>query len=650
MRSFILLFLASILAVASAARMSCANQGLLKKPKPPRLGPGLELSDGDWMFRMTAGLKIHLSWNVGTLKLYNVIKVTTYRQWVPWGLNKSDIVVQDYGKMGSAGTLLKKPKKMSMDITPDVDHGVLGSQAHWAQAAPSQYHLPEQEHMRASKRWLDIREVLSAAALEAVQCMSIALAPVAVPGLRRLPRLSTADGLTRKFAINVRVWEVKEEKQATDRKWKRSWVLVILLDLMTYQIECTCVQEAAEGFWRVPHKFQLILEEHAVITEVNEIINVLAVVVHVGWVMKGGPVKTGCMELCMFDLFQNMFKQAENRVIRIKGVVVDMLDGPCLKTQKGHIWFIFQDRNLGYKRLMEWYKDADPKEWQTITGSFSADGFPESDITIPNETIMIKAVQVPKLGLTLKKTFKVITKVLIEDYKDYLYEDCPYEDCNKKTPTGNVYVCPTCDMPYIMPGIKFRLNVEIEDEMGKQWVNTFNGACMGLFKQSALQMHTWQDSKEATTMNILPIPYKKYAIVIHHKSDEFGKKKGHPTWIALKFIEIMERCNKFGIVSIDGSLNVFLVQVALALIKKQMRKGNREQTYSKPVRHGSQNNMRANHAPERETDTWQEEHGHHGRMVERCQQQYWDEGKTDDASRLDDQAHDPLDLNGWMPL
>ncbi|EJU03423.1 hypothetical protein DACRYDRAFT_105585 [Dacryopinax primogenitus] len=435
-------------------------------------------SDRDWTFRTTAGLKIGLSWNVGTLKLYDVIKVTTYRQWVPRGSNKSYIVVQDYAKMGSAGTLLKKP---SMDVTPDVNHGALGSQAHWAQAAPGQYHPPEQEHVRASKRWLDVRDVL--------------------------------------FAIDVRVWEVKEEKQATDGKWKRSRVLAILLDLTAeiliiafgaqtfrihIQIECTHVQEAAEGFRQVPHKFQLILEEHAVIMEIHdpsiprifltfrclntierlrvyEIIDVLAVVVCVGRVMKGGPAKTGRVEqglqvtytshrdvwlvdnskvairLCMFDLFQNIFKQAENKVIGIKSVVVDMLDRPCLKTQKGCTQFVFQDGNPGYERLMEWYKDADPKEWRTITGSFSADGFPKSDITIPNETIMIKVAQDAKLGLTSKKTFKVITKVLVKNYKDYLYKGCLYEDCNKKTPTqkiGNVFVCPMCDTPCIAPGIK----------------------------------------------------------------------------------------------------------------------------------------------------------------------------------------------------
>ncbi|KZT55195.1 hypothetical protein CALCODRAFT_484949 [Calocera cornea HHB12733] len=43
MRSLILLVLASLLALAMAQRpMSCGNQGLLKKPKPPRLGPGCD--------------------------------------------------------------------------------------------------------------------------------------------------------------------------------------------------------------------------------------------------------------------------------------------------------------------------------------------------------------------------------------------------------------------------------------------------------------------------------------------------------------------------------------------------------------------------------------------------------------------------------
>ncbi|EJU00288.1 hypothetical protein DACRYDRAFT_16824 [Dacryopinax primogenitus] len=104
-----------------------------------------------------------------------------------------------------------------------------------------------------------------------------------------------------------------------------------------------------------------------------------------------------------------------------------------------------------------------------------------------------------------------------------------------------MFICPSCDLPYIAPGIKYRLNVEIEDETGKHWVNAFNDTSTGLFQQSALQMHSWQDSKEENQFywqKILLIPYKKYAIVIHAESDKVGKQKGRPMWIALKFIEM----------------------------------------------------------------------------------------------------------------
>ncbi|KZT55197.1 hypothetical protein CALCODRAFT_484950 [Calocera cornea HHB12733] len=47
MRSLIVLVLVSLFAIAVAGPqrpMSCGNQGLLKKPKPPRLGPGCDPS------------------------------------------------------------------------------------------------------------------------------------------------------------------------------------------------------------------------------------------------------------------------------------------------------------------------------------------------------------------------------------------------------------------------------------------------------------------------------------------------------------------------------------------------------------------------------------------------------------------------------
>ncbi|EJU00289.1 hypothetical protein DACRYDRAFT_109027 [Dacryopinax primogenitus] len=137
------------------------------------------------------------------------------------------------------------------------------------------YHPPEQERVKASERRLEGREVVSAVAPNAAERVSVALAPVALPGLMRLPRLPTADGLTRKWVSDVKPglleFAIDVRAEITIVAFGPQTSRIRALDpRKMYRIERPRVQEAAEAFRRVPHKSQLILEEHGVITEIHD--------------------------------------------------------------------------------------------------------------------------------------------------------------------------------------------------------------------------------------------------------------------------------------------------------------------------------------------------------------------------------------------
>ncbi|KZO96694.1 hypothetical protein CALVIDRAFT_563764 [Calocera viscosa TUFC12733] len=363
-----------------------------------------------------------------------------------------------------------------------------------------------------------------------------------------------------------------------------------------YRIDQASVNISDPQYKRVPHTYQLQVDKDTVIQEIpdsgllpmiyfnfnpivdvermriNATCDVLAVVaretpsiIGTTLVRKGGDERTVSrrkelwlvddsavlVRFTAFDDYANMFEGMQEHVVALKNVLVDFRDGPCLKTQSGKTMVYFDDSNPTHAKLKAWWISPQNERqlWRSLTGSFSADGFPHGSMIMPNETSTIKHADDNKFGLKGEVTFCVVAKFEFRAMReDYIYMGCPFEDCNKKTDAAQlvngVYICGICRQSYLAPAPKYRLNVKIFDPTGSHWINIFNGAASRLLNASASDMLRWRRGTHEQ-MHIYRWRFDeaeklRFRMVIKATADRWGREHNKPSWVGIHMEEVPE--------------------------------------------------------------------------------------------------------------
>ncbi|KZT58633.1 hypothetical protein CALCODRAFT_508079 [Calocera cornea HHB12733] len=325
-----------------------------------------------------------------------------------------------------------------------------------------------------------------------------------------------------------------------------------------WHIQDAKVEENPDMIGRVPHKYRMVWNEHTTkamepqnaniphiyfhfskineierlatgtYSEVDEKADILAVIHRVGKPINSGVLETAqavkghaskpsssrldvwivddslvAIRVVFFDGLGQGFVGRAGQVVCLKSVSVAFFNGPCLKSDRAHTKFMFNPPNATAQRMFQWFNNGgnNAQRWRTLTGSFSADGFPHWRYTLPNATYTIADAVNAQLGLKSKSIFYVVANLDIKIGRpDYIYLGCPFEECNKMTPknTAGPYTCEACGQDYPVSGHKWHLNFPISDGPGGAtiWVHVFNGASTRLIQRSASDMYAWMHSKQ----------------------------------------------------------------------------------------------------------------------------------------------------------
>ncbi|KZT50474.1 hypothetical protein CALCODRAFT_488677 [Calocera cornea HHB12733] len=480
----------------------------------------------------------------GKLHTRDILDVFHYCVGMSPGASKGITTIIDYQKIHTSDCVeCASTKHHYMLKMPDIGHSIFPDNHHLQAGYPGQLHAPPPPLTNPAHgiEWRTVKaEGLSDQAPNPIPQQSVRTVIVPMqPGVQQT-EVAQIDPM-RRVDLYCRVYEQNAEKNGRqmvvviDRTGKIEFVgfgpfvenLSDMVPGLVWHIQDAKVEENPDAIGRVPHKYQMVWNEHTTKTIEPQNANIPHIYFHFLKINKMECLGTG-MYIDILAVIHRMGKPINSGVLenakaakghasrplssRVDVWIVDdslvairlvLFDGLGHAFVGAHTKFYFNPLNPTAQRMHHWFRNGgnNAQSWHTLTGSFSADGFPHWRFTLPNATYMIAQAVNTQLGLKSKSIFYMVANMDIKiGCPEYIYLSCPFEECNKMTlkNTAGPYTCNVCGQDYPVPGHKWHLNFPIFDEPGSEpiWVHVFNGASTRLIQHSASDMYTWMHSKQ----------------------------------------------------------------------------------------------------------------------------------------------------------
>ncbi|KZP00211.1 hypothetical protein CALVIDRAFT_560806 [Calocera viscosa TUFC12733] len=259
------------------------------------------------------------------------------------------------------------------------------------------------------------------------------------------------------------------------------------------------------------------------------------------------PSRVKC-RVVLFDHFVDALSGLEGKVVAIKGLVTDSVNGRCLKSKRDTTVIVVDDNNVAHAAVQDWYNNnlQDRAIWRAIAGGYSADGRPDHTSTLPIEAMDIGTVKKNKLDAKEKRfTFIIYANIRIDNRDPVTYNGCPVEECNRKLHNmgGGMWFCKTHDEVVQGRRQKLKLNFRAYDGTGSEYVTVFNTVSSWVLQKKADAMHQLEERGDFEGVNVYQhilteFQKKKWKITVQAHTDKEGEHKGKATWIGIDMEEI----------------------------------------------------------------------------------------------------------------